>query len=96
MVRIQKFWEEISDFSFDFEHMFVANFLSCFSSDNKDEEPIPYLTDTTLLINISNMSYLDNMCDYNHDTQQGICTKHAFSVTRSQAKLQKIAITNFI
>ncbi len=32
------------------------------------------------------------MCDFNYDTLQGICTKHTFPVTRSQAKLQKISI----
>ncbi len=97
MVRIQKVLEEISDFSFDFEHIsgkhkFVSDFWSRFSSDNKDEEPIPYLTDTSLLANVSYMSYLDNMCDFNYDTLQGICIKHTFPVTRSHAKLQKIAI----
>ncbi len=65
MVGIQKHLEEISDFSFDFEHisgkqhMFVSDFLSCFSSDNKDDEPIPYVTDTSLLANIS---YITNVC----------------------------------
>ncbi len=53
-VRIQNVLEEISDSSFNFQHisckhMFVSDFLSRFSSSNKDEEPIPYLTDTTLL-----------------------------------------------
>ncbi len=61
MVHSQKFLEEIWDFSFDFEHisckhMFVSYFLSHFSSDNKDEELIPYLTDTSLLGNVSYMS----------------------------------------
>ncbi len=56
MICIQKLLEEISDFSFDFQHisgkdMFVSDFLSHFSSDNRDEEPIPYLTDTSLLNN---------------------------------------------
>ncbi len=97
MVCIKTFLEEISDFSFDFEHisgkhMFVSDFLSHLSSDNKDEEPIPYLTDTSLLDNISYMSYLDNMCDFNYDTLQGICNKHMFPVMRSRANLQKIAI----
>ncbi len=96
-VSIQKFVKEILDFSFDFEHisgkhMFVSDFLSRFSSENKDVEPIPYITDTSLLANVSYMLYLDNMCDFNYDTLQGICTNHAFPVTRSQAKLQKIAI----
>ncbi len=72
-VRIQKFLKEILDFSLDFEHisakhMFVSDFWSRFSSDNKDEEPIPYLTDTSLLANVSYMSYLDNMYDFNYDT----------------------------
>ncbi len=66
-IRIQKFLEEISDFSFDFQHisgkhMFVCDFLSHFSSDNNDEEPIPYLTDTSLLNNASYMTQLDTIC----------------------------------
>ncbi len=55
-ICIQTIFGEISDFSFDFQHisgkhMFVSDFLSRFSSDNNDEEPIPYLTDTSLLNN---------------------------------------------
>ncbi len=72
--------------------MFVFDFLSRFSSDNQDEEPIPYLTYTFCLDNVSYISYLDSMCNFNYETQQGICTKHSFPLTRSQAKLQKIAI----
>ncbi len=42
MVCIQKFLEEILDFSFDFEHISgkhisVSHFLSHLSSDNKNE-----------------------------------------------------------
>ncbi len=62
IIRIQNFLEEISDFSFDFQHisgkrMLMSEFLSRFSSDNNDEEPIPYLTDTSLLNNASYMSH---------------------------------------
>ncbi len=35
---------------------------------------------------------MDNICNYNYDTKQGICTSHSFPLTRSQAKVQKIAI----
>ncbi len=38
--------------------MFVSDFLPHFSSNNKDEEPIPYLTDTSCLDNASYMSHL--------------------------------------
>ncbi len=91
-VRIQKYLEEISNFSFDFEHIsgkhiFVSDFLSRFSS-----ETIPYLTDTSCLNNVSYMSYLDNMCNFNYETNQGICTKHSFPLRRSQTNLQKITI----
>ncbi len=94
MVRIQKFLEESFDFSFDFvhisgKHMFVSDFLSRFSSDNKDDEPIPYFTDTSLLDNVSYMSYLDNMCDFNYDTLQGICTKLAIPVKRPQLSFKR-------
>ncbi len=76
MVRIQKFFKENSDFSFDFEHisgkhMLVSDFLSRFSSDNQDEQPFPYLMDTSCLDNVSYMFYLDNMCNFNYNTQQG-------------------------
>ncbi len=80
-VRIQKVLEQISDFSFDLEHisgkhiMFFSDFLFRFSGQC-----------------LSYMSYLDNMCNFNYKTQQGICTKHSFPLMRSQAKLQKIAI----
>ncbi len=74
MVRIQKFLDEISDFLFNIEHilgkhMFVSDFLSRFSLDNIDEEPIPYLTDTSNINSDSYMSYLDDMCAYNHNTK---------------------------
>ncbi len=42
--------------------------------------------------NVSCMSYLDNMCNFNYNTQQGLCTKHSFLLTGAQAKLQKIVI----
>ncbi len=69
--------------------MIVSDFLSRFSSDNKDEEPIPFLTDTSYLDNDSYISYLDNMSSFNYETQQGICTKHSSPFIRS---LQKITI----
>ncbi len=90
-IRIQKLLEEISDFSFDFQHisdklMFVSDFLPRFSSDNKEDDPTPYLTDTSPLNSASYMSQLD------YNTDQGVCTSHSFPITRYQAKLQKIAI----
>ncbi len=96
-IRIQKFLEEISDFSFDFQHisgkhMFVSDFLSCFSSANNDEEPICHLTEISLVGNNSYMSHLDNICQYNYKTNQGLCNLHSFPLTMSQAKLQKVAI----
>ncbi len=68
--------------------------ISCrhFSSNNKDEEPILYLTDTTLLDDASYMFHLDGTCQFNYDTLQGVWTSHTFPLTRSRAKLQKIAI----
>ncbi len=38
------------------------------------------------------MSHLDNICQYNYKTNQGLCNLHSFPLTRSQAKLQKVAI----
>ncbi len=85
---------EISDFSFNFQHisgkhMFVSDFLSWFSSDDKEDEPILYLTDTSLLKKRSIYIYL---CYIKYNTGQGVCTSHLFPITRSQAILQKIAI----
>ncbi len=96
-ICIQKCLEDILDFSFDFQHisgkhMFVSNFLSRFSSDNNDEEPISYFTDTSLLNNTSYMTQLDSICKFNYNTGQSICTSHSFPITRSHAKLQKIVI----
>ncbi len=72
--------------------MFNSDFLSRFSSDNNDEEPIPYLTDTSLLNNASYMTQLDAICKFNYNMGQGVCTSHSFPIRRSQAKMQKIAI----
>ncbi len=72
--------------------MFVYDFLSRFSSNSIDEEQIPYLTDTTLLDDASYMSHLEDMCQFNYDTLQRVCTSHSFPLMRSQAKRQKIAI----
>ncbi len=74
------------------KHMFVSDFLSQFSSDNKEYEPILYLTDTSPLNNALYMSQLDAICKFNYNMGQGVCTSHLFPITRSQAKLQKIAI----
>ncbi len=38
------------------------------------------------------MSQLDTISKFNYNTGQGVCTSHSFPITRSQAKLQKIAI----
>ncbi len=72
--------------------MLVSEFLSRFSLNNKDEESIPYLTDTSWFDNVSYMCYWDTMCNFIYKTNQGICTKHFLPLTRSQAKLQKITI----
>ncbi len=64
-VRIQNFLEEISDFSLDFKHISGKHMFVSFSSDNQDEEAIPYLMDTSCMDNISYMSDLDNMCNFN-------------------------------
>ncbi len=72
--------------------MFVSDFFSCFSSANNDEEPIPYLTDTLIVGDSSYMSHIDNICQDNYKTNQGLCNLHSFPLTRSQAKLQKVTI----
>ncbi len=86
-ICIQKFLEEILDFSFDFQHisgkhMFVSDFISRFSSFN-DEEPIPYLTDTSILNNASCMTQLDAIFKFIYYMGQGICTSHSFPFARS-------------
>ncbi len=50
--------------------MFVSDFLSRFSSDNKEDEPMPYLTNTLLLNITSNMS-VRRYFKFNYNTGQG-------------------------
>ncbi len=38
------------------------------------------------------MTQLDAICKFNYNTGQDICASHSFPITRSQAKMQKIAI----
>ncbi len=38
------------------------------------------------------MTQLDAICKFNYNMGQGICTSHSFPITRSQSKMQKIAI----
>ncbi len=84
-----KFSEEISDFSFDFQHisgkhMFVSDFLSRFSSDNN------YLTDSSLLNNTSYMTQLDAICKFNYNMGQGICTSHSFPLQGHMQNCRKL------
>ncbi len=72
-VRIQKFCKEISDFSFDFQHisgkhMFVSDFLSRFLSANENEELIPFLTKNSSLDTWSYMTKIDDLCQYDYVT----------------------------
>ncbi len=95
MICIQKFLKEISDFSFDFQHisdkhMFVSDFLSCFSSENNDEELIPYLIDTSLLNNASYMTQLDAICKFNYNKCQGKCTSHSSQLLSRKRKCWKL------
>ncbi len=65
-VRIHKFLEEISEFSFDFQnisvkHMFVSDFLSHFSSAKENEERIPLLTNNSSLETSSYMTKIDDL-----------------------------------
>ncbi len=87
--------EEISDYSFTFEHvsgknMFVSDFLSRFSDNNDDGEAIPFVTDTSILNNKNFMAVLNNKCKFDYSSNSGVCTGHCFPVTRSQTKSQKI------
>ncbi len=83
-IRIQKFLEELSDYSFTFEHvsgknMLVSDFLSRFSNNNDDGEAIPFLIDTSSLSNKKFMSLLDSKCNYDYTTNSGLCTGPMFS-----------------
>ncbi len=94
-VRLQKFLEELSDFSFSFEHvsgknMFVSDFLSRFSSNTEENEPIPFVMDCSELNSKNFMTYLDDKCKYDCKTNSGMCTDHSFPVTRSHSKAQNI------
>ncbi len=72
--------------------MFVSDFLSYSSSQNEDEEPIPYLMDTSLLDKDSYITQIDNVCQFDYKTNSGLCNQHSFPLTRSQAKLHKVVI----
>jgi hypothetical protein len=95
--RIQKFLEELSDFSFTIEHqsgkhMFVSDFLSRFSSPDIENTSIPYLTSTSSISSKNYMTFLDNKCNFNYTTGSGNCSNHSFPLTRSQAKTQKVIL----
>ena len=95
--RIQKFLEELSDFSFTIEHqsgkhMYVSDFLSRFSSPEIENSSIPYLTSTSSISSKNYMTFLDNKCDFNYTSGSGKCSNHAFPLTRSQAKTQKVIL----
>ncbi len=88
-VRIQTFLEEISDYSFTFEHvsgknMYISDFLSRFSNNKDDGEAIPFVIDTSALSNKHFMSVFDSKCNYDYSTNSGVCTGHSFPATRSQ------------
>jgi hypothetical protein len=95
--RIQKFLEELSDYSFTIvhqsgKHMFVSDFLSRFSSPEINNSSIPFLTSTSSLTGNTYMAYLDKICNYNYANSSGICSHHSFPLTRSQAKIQKVVL----
>jgi hypothetical protein len=95
--RIQKFLEELSDYSFTIEHqsgkhMFISDFLSRFSSPEIENFSIPFLTSTSSLTGKSYMSYLDRICNYNYANDSGKCSHHSYPLTRSQAKIQKVTL----
>ncbi len=94
-IRIPKFFEEISDYSFTFEHvsgenMFVLDFFSHFSNNNDEWEAIPFVTDTSILSNKYFMAFLDNNCKFEYSSNSGVCTEHSYPFTCSQTKGQKI------
>ena len=97
--RIQKYLEELSDFTFDFKHssgknMFISDFLSRFSAPNYDEEPIPYLTSIKHVTDSNYMAYLDKVCQYDPVSGKALCDgeNHAFPVTRSVTRQQGIVL----
>ncbi len=96
-VRIQKFLEEFQTFFQFSTHIWqiyvCSDFLSRFSSANKNEEPIPFLTKNSSLDTSSYMTKIDDLCQYDYVTNMGICL-HSFPLTRSQSKLQQVAIPN--
>ncbi len=95
--RIQKYLEELSDFSFDFIHtsgknMFISDYLSRFSSPNYDEEPIPFLTNTKNITGSEYMALLDKACQFDYKTNKGLCSNQSYVMTRSQAKKQHVTL----
>ncbi len=73
--------------------MFVSDLLSCFSSANENVEPFPFLMNNSSLDTLSYMTKIDGLCQYDYITNTGICS-HSFPLTRSQSKLQQVAIPN--
>jgi hypothetical protein len=93
-VRIKRFLEEITDYSFDICHqagtkMFVSDFLSRFSTSDIKPEPIPYLTDISDLTPSAFMHYIDKHCLIH--TENPVCENNSFPViTRSSSRQQGI------
>ncbi len=97
MNRIQKYLEELSDYSFTIEHiagtkMFISDYLSRFSGDNSGNDRIPFLTSRENLTGNEYMNIdMSNGCR-NIAAQPVSRDEHSFPVTRSQTRAQNISL----
>ncbi len=76
--------------------MFVSNILSCFSSDNIDDESIPYYTDTSLQYDASYTFQLDAICQFNYDTCQGVVHLTCFLLQDLKPNFRKLQFQAFL
>ncbi|MBL0686765.1 MAG: DDE-type integrase/transposase/recombinase, partial [Sulfurospirillum sp.] len=96
--RIQKYLEELSDYSFTIEHspgakMFISDYLSRFSAANEETASIPFLTSREDLTGNMYMNDTNITKASNNINNQPVCREdHSFPLTRSQAKAQNISL----
>ncbi len=94
---IQKYLEELSDYSFTIEHiavtkMFISDYLSRFSADNSKTDRISFLTSRENLTGNEYMNIdMSNGC-MNIGAQPVSRDEHSFPVTRSHTRAQNISL----
>ncbi len=95
--RIQKYFEELSDYPFTIEHssctkMFISDYLSRFSADDIETDSIPFLTNRK---NLTGNLYMNNDISgaCNNIADQPVSREdHSFPLTCSQTRAQNISL----